>query len=125
MLSVSHELRTPLTSLISGAELLLDGTGPPLDHETRDTVEILHRNANRLRRLIENLLLVSRLQTGMEELVPTEVDVARCLIDGSRRRRPTTAAREVELSSTSRRARRSSVTASSWPRCSTTWWATR
>lgn len=80
VLSVSHELRTPLTSLISGAELLLDGNGPPLDDATRDTVEILQRNANRLRRLIENLLLVSRLQTGMEDLVPTEIDVRR-LVD--------------------------------------------
>ena len=98
VLSVSHELRTPLTSLISGAELLLDGTGPPLDDATRDTVEILYRNANRLRRLIENLLLVSRLQTGMEDLVPTEVDVARLIGTALDVARPKAVAREVEFS---------------------------
>jgi PAS domain S-box-containing protein len=95
--SVSHEFRTPLTSLISGAELLLDVGGAPLDAETRETVELLQRNAHRLRRLVENLLLVSRLDAGMEELVPAEVDVGQLLLAAIEGARPAAEARDVRI----------------------------
>jgi PAS domain S-box-containing protein len=61
--TMSHELRTPLTSIIAFAELIMDD-----EHElTPDTVSslsVIQRNAERLLRLVGDLLLLSRLEAG-------------------------------------------------------------
>lgn len=73
--SVSHELRTPLTALMSGTELLLDDADAPLDPAVRETVQLVQRNVERLARLIENLLLVERLQVGVVHLEAIDLDI--------------------------------------------------
>ncbi len=72
--TVSHELRTPLTSIISFLELIRaedDGLSPDGVH----FLDIIQRNANRLLRLVGNLLLLSRIEAGMSppELAPVSV----------------------------------------------------
>ena len=57
---VSHDLRTPLTAIASATELLLtDPVASP--DRLREHLAIIGRNADRLQSLIEDLLLVSRL----------------------------------------------------------------
>jgi PAS domain S-box-containing protein len=60
--SVSHELRTPLTSIIGYVELLRDesGGGPQLSY----FAEAIERNAQRLLRLVGDLLFLSGMQSG-------------------------------------------------------------
>ena len=59
--SVSHELRTPLTSIIGYLELLRDARpGDPLPDQAA-ALEVVRRNANRLLRLVNDLLLVAEL----------------------------------------------------------------
>lgn len=58
--TISHELKTPLTSIIGHTELLSE-----LDTEL-DSVRAISRNAQRLNRLIENLLNYSRIQDQRE-----------------------------------------------------------
>jgi two-component system sensor histidine kinase GlrK len=58
---VSHELKTPLTALREGAELLAEQVVGPLNEQQREVTEILHNNALRLQKLIEDLLAFSRL----------------------------------------------------------------
>jgi PAS domain S-box-containing protein len=61
--SVSHELRTPLTSIRSFSEILLSYESE--DAETRkDFVEIINTESERLTRLIDDLLDLSRIQAG-------------------------------------------------------------
>jgi PAS domain S-box-containing protein len=72
--TVSHELRTPLTSIISFLELIRaedDGLSPDGVH----FLDIIQRNANRLLRLVGNLLLLSRIESGISppELAPVSV----------------------------------------------------
>ncbi|MGC9669246.1 ATP-binding protein [Planosporangium sp. 12N6] len=62
--TVSHELRTPLTSISGFVELLADPASGPLTDEQRQMLEIVERNTNRLRRMIEDLLTLSRIETG-------------------------------------------------------------
>jgi PAS domain S-box-containing protein len=62
--SVSHELRTPLTSITGYVELLLDGGGDALTADQRDMLDVVQRNSVRLLGLIEDLLTVSRLESG-------------------------------------------------------------
>jgi two-component system sensor histidine kinase GlrK len=58
---VSHELKTPLTAVREGAELLADQVVGPLTPQQREVTDILHNNALRLQKLIEDLLAFSRL----------------------------------------------------------------
>ena len=60
---VSHELRTPLTSVVSFADMLADTSAGGLTDEQATFVDIILRNARRLLRLIEDLLLVAKLES--------------------------------------------------------------
>lgn len=72
--NVSHELRTPLTAIKGYAEALLDD---PDDSEAREKfLDIIHRHATRMERLVKDLLRLARLDAGQEtvEFVPCDVD---------------------------------------------------
>ncbi len=64
--TVSHELRTPLTSIHGYLHLVLDGEVGDLTDEQRKFLSVAGRNTDRLRRLVEDLLLISELDA--EEL---------------------------------------------------------
>ncbi len=64
--NVSHELRTPLTSIKGYAETLLESL-PPNGH-TREFVDVIRRNAERMARLTEDLLVLARVESGEEKL---------------------------------------------------------
>jgi two-component system phosphate regulon sensor histidine kinase PhoR len=61
--NASHELRTPVTAIRGAAETLLDG-GMQLDEQARSFVQMIARHAERLKRLTDDLLDLSRLETG-------------------------------------------------------------
>lgn len=76
--TVSHELRTPLTSIIGYLELLQDTKAGELTGEQHEMLEAMDRNANRLRSLIEDLLLLN--QRESDGLKVNVADVAICEI---------------------------------------------
>lgn len=61
--TVSHELRTPLTSIGSALELLESGRGGALPAKAARMVQIAHRNSQRLTRLVNDILDVSKLES--------------------------------------------------------------
>ena len=62
--SVSHDLRTPLAAITGAATTLLEG-GPELPKEAhRDLAEAIREEAERLARLVANVLDMSRLESG-------------------------------------------------------------
>ena len=65
--NVSHELRTPLSLIKSAAETLIDGGKNDPVALTR-FLEIIDKHANRLTHLIDDLLLLARLDSGRVEL---------------------------------------------------------
>ncbi len=72
---VAHELRTPLTALVGEASLL----GEHLDRmpdQSRRPAELLIADIGRLRRLVEDLMEISRLDAGVESVQPEAVDLA-------------------------------------------------
>ena len=72
--NVSHELRTPLTAIRGYAEALLDD---PDDAEARHRfLDVIHRHASRMERLVNDLLRLARLDAGQET-----VDLAPCDIE--------------------------------------------
>jgi len=60
--NVSHELRTPLTSVQGYAETILDSRSLP--ENLREFVEIIRKNASRMSRLTEDLLVLARVESG-------------------------------------------------------------
>ncbi len=63
---LSHELRTPVTSIYGGTQLLL-GRGARLDPETRTELLVsVAAEAERLQRMIENLVAMARIERGGE-----------------------------------------------------------
>jgi len=79
---VSHELRTPLTSIIGYVEMLREEgmSGPNADH----CAEVIERNAERLLRLVGDLLFLSRIQSGkmaMEFRSADLADIAACTVE--------------------------------------------
>jgi two-component system phosphate regulon sensor histidine kinase PhoR len=62
--NVSHELRTPLASIRAYVELLIDGEAQ--DEQTkREFYEVIQNEANRLGRLIDNILNLSKIESGL------------------------------------------------------------
>lgn len=61
---VSHELRTPLTPITGVLELLRYDPSLECDERTRKMIDVAHRNAQRLRRLIDQLLDFRALSLG-------------------------------------------------------------
>lgn len=64
MSTVSHELRTPLTSINGYVELLLDDEAGELNPAQTRMVDVIGRNSRRLRDLIEEMLLLSKIESG-------------------------------------------------------------
>jgi len=65
--NVSHELRTPLTSIRGYAETLLE-SGDVTNGHARDFLQVIRRNAERMSRLTEDLLVLARVESGEEKL---------------------------------------------------------
>lgn len=73
--TVSHELRTPLTAVLSFAELLDDPLMGPLNDQQRSACDVIARNTRRLLTLVDDLLLLSRLERGQLPLRLDSVDM--------------------------------------------------
>jgi two-component system sensor histidine kinase KdpD len=100
--SVSHDLRTPLAAITGAASTLLGpkALGPEAERELK---EAIHEEADRLNRLVSNLLDMTRLEAGslqlqrdwhsLEELVGT----ALARLEGQTKERPVTVAIPSDL----------------------------
>jgi GAF domain-containing protein/CheY-like chemotaxis protein/nitrogen-specific signal transduction histidine kinase len=66
--TVSHELRTPMTSIKGYADLLLMGAVGELTEQQHHFTTIIRNNADRLTALVNDLLDISRIETGRMEL---------------------------------------------------------
>jgi signal transduction histidine kinase len=60
--TVSHELRTPLTSIIGYLDLVRDGAAGDVPEAMRPLLGVMDENAGQLRRLIEDVLLLARIE---------------------------------------------------------------
>lgn len=78
--NVSHELRTPVSVIRASAEALIDGG---LDDKARATrfAGALHRNAERLSRLVSDLLDLARIESGRQALLVRPVRVGELVDD--------------------------------------------
>ncbi|HVE83474.1 MAG TPA: hybrid sensor histidine kinase/response regulator [Myxococcales bacterium] len=65
---VSHDLKNPLTTVKAYLAMMARGKTGALSEQQEKAVQVCQRNADRLLRMINDLLLMSRLQSGKMEL---------------------------------------------------------
>jgi signal transduction histidine kinase len=101
--TVSHELRTPLTSIHGYLDLVLGGEAGDLTDEQRQFLGIVVRNSDRLRRLVNDLLVVSEADAGLE-LDLSDVDLRAIAQDSVESVRPQAEAAGISLDLSAERA---------------------
>ncbi len=94
--NMSHEVRTPLTSLLGAGEMLAEGD---LDPGQRYLVEVVRRSGERLLRLVNDILDVSRLEAGHVEMAVAAFDVRALVEDALTWARPFAEREHLDLSS--------------------------
>jgi two-component system phosphate regulon sensor histidine kinase PhoR len=72
--NVSHELKTPLTAIKGFVETLLDGAVDDREN-SRHFLEIVREHAGRLETLINDLLMLSYLESGKTQLESKPLDI--------------------------------------------------
>ncbi|WP_250030723.1 ATP-binding protein [Paractinoplanes maris] len=79
MSTVSHELRTPLTSISGYLELLRDSDPDDLNDAQRRMLDVISRNTRRLRDLVEDILTLSKIESGGYDSDRTPLDFAKVI----------------------------------------------
>ncbi len=96
LINVSHELRTPMTSILSFAEILKE-YGDQEPEERHEFLEIIISEAQRLTRLVEDVLDLSKLQSGTQRFHLAMVDVKATLWEVVQATRTLGMEKEVKL----------------------------
>jgi two-component system phosphate regulon sensor histidine kinase PhoR len=93
--NVSHELRTPLTNVQGYAETLLETVGE--DGPNREFLEIIRKNAARMTRITEDLLILAKVESGEQKLDLHPVSPAALLEDAAENFRENELSGSMEL----------------------------
>jgi len=78
---VSHELKTPLTSIHGASYYLLNFHKENMKEQVLEYLEIIHRGGLRLKSLVDDLIDISRLESGKMELKRNVVDITEIIKD--------------------------------------------
>jgi len=73
--NVSHELRTPLSGVLGYSEILLEGVRGPLTEKQQQAVQMISSSGEYLLKLVNDILDISRIETGKFEIRPEIMDV--------------------------------------------------
>ena len=95
--AVSHELRTPLTSILGYLELIRDNESANRSPEDDAYLAIVQRNAERLLRLVSDLLLVAEVEDRVLALHVEDVALGEIAAECVEAAQPAAAAQRIEL----------------------------
>jgi len=73
--NISHELRTPMTSIRESLSLIYDGSLGPIQSEQQKYLKLCIRNIDRLKRMINDLLDIAKLEANKMELSKQWIDI--------------------------------------------------
>ncbi|MGH2446889.1 MAG: sensor histidine kinase [Candidatus Limnocylindria bacterium] len=95
--TVGHELRTPLTAIRTSAGLLLDPGLAPSDEQRQQLLGTIGRSADRMQRLLTELLDLARLRAGRTELERARFDARDLVREVAAAVEPMAAARDQQI----------------------------
>ncbi len=73
--NMSHELRTPLNALLGLTGLMVDGSAGAINEKQKEYLEIVERNGKNLLQLINDVLDLSRIESGKMELSMSKIQL--------------------------------------------------
>jgi signal transduction histidine kinase len=76
--NMSHEIRTPLNAIVGFTSILPDITD---DTERKGLLDLIHENTQKLLRIIDDVVSISKVEAGQEELVMTAFELNTVLSD--------------------------------------------
>ena len=91
---MSHELRTPMNAVLGMSELLLD---MPLPQSQRRFVEGIHRSADSLLGIVDDVLDFSKIEAGRLQLAPVECDLTELVEQTTEMLAARAAAKSIEV----------------------------
>ncbi|MBF0331241.1 MAG: PAS domain S-box protein [Candidatus Omnitrophica bacterium] len=93
--NIAHDFRTPMHAIMGFSGLLMS---EPMSEKQHKFANIIHERSSSLLDLVEDLLSVSRLETGKLELRSIEFDLRRCVADAVEMARIELADKDVNIS---------------------------
>jgi len=94
---VSHEMKTPLAGIKAYVELLLDGDAED-KHAEEEFLNVIDSQANRLQRLVENLLNIARIEAGVVNVSKQSRSLNELLEEACQVIQPSADAKRITLS---------------------------
>lgn len=94
---LSHELRTPITAIYGGTQLLMSRAERLSADDRRELLASIAGESERLQRIIENLLILARVERGADFFEPRPVSVKPVLSEVVARERPLWPAMTIDL----------------------------
>jgi signal transduction histidine kinase len=79
--TMSHELRTPLNAIIGFTEVMMMGLTGEVSPQAQHTTQRIHHNSERLLKLIDDLLDISKIEAGRVEVLRQPIEPASLLGD--------------------------------------------
>ncbi|MFX0006836.1 MAG: PAS domain S-box protein [Candidatus Hermodarchaeota archaeon] len=81
IMHASHELKTPLSSIYMAAQILQKNFKENFDEKSKEFIDIIYKGSQKLRNLIDNLLDVSRIESGKLDLSLKKENVVKLIHD--------------------------------------------
>ncbi|MCK4348815.1 MAG: PAS domain S-box protein [Thermoplasmatales archaeon] len=75
----SHELRTPMSAIKGYVQMLLNRSLGEISEEQKRGLEVILRNANRLDNLVQDILDISRLESGTMKFIVEKTDIQKMI----------------------------------------------
>lgn len=94
--NVSHDLKTPLTAVSGWSQALLDGAADT-PAERRQAAETIHFEAERMSRMVNDLLDLARIESGQIQLERRPVDLGEIMADVHRSQLPRARDKSIDL----------------------------
>lgn len=84
VMNLSHEMRDPLHSIIGFSDVILKSKAEPIGERTKSTVELINSTGRHMLELINGILDLSKLESGVVELDETTFELDEFLADITR-----------------------------------------
>jgi len=86
--NMSHELRTPLNAILGLTNLMYQGSAGPINRKQKEYIEIVERNGKDLLQLINDVLDLSRIESGQIETAVSKIRLKAFIVKVSHNIRP-------------------------------------
>jgi PAS domain S-box-containing protein len=93
----SHELRTPMSAIKGYIQMILKGNLGTINDEQKHSLDIILRNSNRLDRLIQDIIDISRLESGTMKFVTEKTDITKMVKEVAETMQPSADLKRIKI----------------------------